>query len=843
MRALRTFTVRVPLPEPLSPLRSLATNLRWSWDDRTKELFRWVDAEAFDETGGDPVAVLDRTTPARLAALAADPTFLTFLGEVHDELRRDLEGARWFQGRAATGLGDGRAGGGVVAYFSPEFGLAEALPQYSGGLGVLAGDHLKAAAGLGVPLVGVGLLYREGYFRQSLRGDGWQEERYPVLDPHSLPLAGPTGATVEVEVAGQVALARVWRADVGRIRLYLLDTSVEENPPELAALTDRLYGGGPEHRIAQEILLGMGGVRALRAVGEAPVVFHTNEGHAGFQGLERIRELVTTAGLGFDEALEAVRAATVFTTHTPVAAGIDRFPPELVRRHFHVWAEACGIPVERLLALGRFPGEDDGAAFNMAVMGLRLAGAANGVSQLHGRVSRAMFARLWPDLEADDVPIGSVTNGVHAPTWVSPEMADLFGRSVLPAWWEAGPEEWARAAAIPDEQLWRAHEQGRERLVALVRARVERRRTGAGNGLRIEDLLDPRVLTIGFARRFAPYKRATLLARDPERLRALLLSAERPVQLVFAGKAHPADDAGKELIRSVVELAHDPLLQHRIAFVEDYDIAVARTFYQGVDVWLNTPRRPMEACGTSGMKAALNGALNCSVLDGWWDECYDGTNGWAIPSDEEEPDEHARDAREAAALFSILEREVVPLFYDRLGGPVPRRWVRRVKASLTTLAPTVLASRMVREYTTGLYEPAARRHQRLAGTSGRYRPAVELAAWKQRVSEAWGELRIVSVRSDEDGQGRSVEAEVDLGRLEPADVRVSLLYGPVGPGEELDAPAATDMAPVEGATLPRQRYRAAIECDRPGRYGFTVRATPAHADLAHPLELGLVRWP
>ncbi|MGH9102568.1 MAG: alpha-glucan family phosphorylase, partial [Acidimicrobiales bacterium] len=710
MRALRSFTIRAHLPAPLAPLRELATNLRWSWDERTRDLFRWVEPELW-AASGDPVRVLDSVGPERLESLAADPAFMAFMEEVHADLRRELQASLWFQGRQGSELRS-------VAYFSPEFGITEALPQYSGGLGVLAGDHLKAASNLGVPLIGVGLLYRHGYFRQRLAGDGWQTERYPELDPHAMALTGPQESTISLGLDGHTLVARVWRANVGRVRLYLLDSDVEENEPDLRAVTDRLYGGGTEHRLAQEVLLGMGGVRALEALGEDVQVFHTNEGHAGFQGLERVRTLVTKAGLRFEEAVETVRASTIFTTHTPVPAGIDRFPAELLRRYFSTWAEDCGIPFSALMELGHLPGEADEAPFNMAVMGLRLSGAANAVSKLHGQVSREMFAPLWPDLEPSEIPITSVTNGVHARTWTSPEMDDLLTRAVLPSWHEAGPDDWARVDQLRDDQLWRAKEQGRERLVAMVRQRLRSALAEAGvpepELAWCDEVLDPRILTIGFARRFATYKRAALLLSQPERLRALLLSTDRPIQLVFAGKAHPADDLGKELIRSLVTFSRDPEVRHRIAFVEDYDIAVARTLYQGADIWLNHPRRPMEACGTSGMKAALSGALNCSVRDGWWDECYDGDNGWAIASAAGEADEAKRDAVEASSLFALLEREIIPLFYERYGGPVPRGWVRRIRSSLRSLGPQVVASRMVREYTAGLYEPAARRSRELS---------------------------------------------------------------------------------------------------------------------------------
>ena len=841
MRALRSFTVRAKLPEPLAPLHELAMNLRWSWDGRTRDLFRWVDPATWEVTGHDPVRLLGLVRRERLEALANDPAFMSYLGEVSADLQRYVSAPLWFQKRDS----DLRS----VAYFSPEFGIAEALPQYSGGLGVLAGDHLKAASSLGVPLVGVGLFYRQGYFRQELNADGWQQERYPVLDPHAMALTLVEGARIEVDLAGVPLRAQVWRADVGRVRLYLLDADIEENADQGRLVTDRLYGGGTEHRIRQEILLGVGGVRALDAVGETTQVFHTNEGHAGFLGLERIRRLMTGERLTFTEAIEAVRAGTIFTTHTPVPAGIDRFPRELMERYFKGWADECGLPFDELMALGHQPGEPKDQPFNMAVMGLRLAGMSNGVSKLHGAVSRSMFSALWPEVPAEEAPIKSVTNGVHAYTWVSDEMDDLLSRYVLPDWSHAYREDWQRLDNARDDELWRVREQGRERLVAFVRQRLKASLRAHGvsesDCVWCDEVLDPRILTLGFARRFAAYKRATLLLSQPERLKALLLSPDRPVQLVFAGKAHPADDIGKAMIREIVQFSRDPEVRHRIVFVEDYDIAVARTLYQGSDVWLNNPRRPQEACGTSGEKAALNGALNCSVLDGWWDEMFDGENGWAISSAESLEDLERRDEVEANSLYEILEHQIVPLFYERVEGPVPRRWVRRVKSALVSLGPQVVASRMVRDYVQHMYEPVAQRADVL-NAEGHAR-ARSLAEWKARVQKGWGRVHVDAVESDSAladlGSPRVVSADVSLGTLTGDDVQVQLTHGPVGPNDEIVEPAVVTMdlvglADKEG----HYRYSGSFICEKAGRYGFSVRVVPSHPDLADPAETGCVVW-
>jgi starch phosphorylase len=838
MKALRSFTVRPSIPPELGALEELAMNLRWSWDARTRDLFRWVDPDAWDATVHDPVRLLGLVSQERFDALADDAGFMRFLGEVREELQRYLDGDRWFQSREGSPLRS-------IAYFSPEFGISEAVPQYSGGLGVLAGDHLKAASDLGLPLTGIGLMYRHGYFRQSLSADGWQQERYPDLDPHAMALT-PCDVQVEVDLAGSTLVARVWKAEVGRVPLFLLDADVEENHPDLRDITDRLYGGDTEHRLRQEILLGVGGVRALDALGADAQVFHTNEGHAGFLGLERIRQLVTGAGLTYGEALEAVRAGSIFTTHTPVPAGIDRFPRELIEQYFGGWAKEVGISLDELMELGHRPGDAPEERFNMAVMGLRLASRSNAVAKLHGAVSRDMFSDLWPDVPVDEAPITSVTNGVHAHTWTAPEMADLFTRYVLPQWAEA--DSWERLEDARDDEIWRAREQGRESLVAFVRRRL--RAQLRARGLSSSDVewtdsvLDPKALTVGFARRFATYKRATLLLSQPDRLKSLLLSGDRPMQLVFAGKSHPADDSGKELIRQITTFASDPEVRHRIVFLEDYDIAVARALLQGSDVWLNNPRRPQEACGTSGMKAALNGSLNLSILDGWWDEAFDGENGWAISSAEHVEDLERRDEVEAGSLFELLEQQVVPLFYERWQGPVPRGWVQRIRRSLTSLGPFVTAARMVRDYTAELYEPTAGHGDALAADD--HKRARALAAWKETVAADWAGVHVDHVEVESSvadlGTERSVEAVVSLGKLAPSDVQVQLIHGPAGQGAELASPTVVPMTPLAAADDDHLRYGGTFTCDTAGRYGVTVRIVPSHADLATPAELGRIAW-
>jgi len=859
MKALRSFTVRPHVPEQLHALEHLASNLRWSWDRPTRELFTMIDPRAWDEGNHDPRAVLAQVDPARLEALATDPAFLERLAAVSTSLDAYLDLPRWFQQQhGATDDPTGEPMDGVVAYFSPEFGISEAVPQYSGGLGVLAGDHLKSASDLGVPLAAIGLFYRHGYFRQSLTVDGWQQERFPDLDPHAMALELCDGIRVSLDLGGETLVAQVWKATVGRTPLYMLDADIPENPRSLQLVTDRLYGGDVEHRLRQEILLGIGGVRALDALGIPVQVFHTNEGHAGFLGLERIRQCMESDGLSFAEALEAVRAGSVFTTHTPVPAGIDRFPRELIERYFSGWAAACGVSIDQLMTLGHRPDEDGDEPFNMAVMGMRLAERRNGVSALHGDVSREMFAGLWPGVPEEEVPVGSITNGVHGSTWVSGEIDQLLSTSVGDNWQLDGPDAWQAIRSVDDDQLWQAHSASKVRMVDHVRERLRDHGLAQGRSASelewVDTALDPTALSICFARRMATYKRAALLLSQPDRLRALLLDDDRPIQFIFAGKAHPADDQGKELIRQIVAFSHDPEIRGRFMFVEDYDMALARSLVQGADVWLNTPVRPMEASGTSGMKAVMNGALHCSVLDGWWAECFEAgdpgsdagsePNGWAISSAESVEDDERRIEIEANSLFELLETQIVPLYHDGSGSASPHGWVARVKESLRTLGPFVSAHRMVRDYVEDLYLPAARRATQLVADD--FRGARELAAYRARLAEGWHQVHVDSVEVDESiadlGTDRQVQVVVALGQLRPEDVEVQLVYGHVGQSGELDTPKSHTMHEDGRIDDLHHRFVATAPLTTAGRMGVTARVVPRHELVDSPLEFGLVAW-
>ncbi len=848
MRAIRRFTVRPVLPPALSALADLVTNLRWSWHPPTQDVFAAADPAVWEASGHDPVRLLGGLSRVRLQQLTHDEDFLARLGAAHADLEQYLAGPRWYQQSALEGAPE------TIAYFSPEFGITAVLPQYSGGLGILAGDHLKTASDMGVPIIGVGLLYRAGYFRQSLSREGWQQERYPVTDPDGLPLTllrEHDGSVPHVTIdlpGGKQLTARIWVAQVGRVPLLLLDAD-QQRAAELGVdVTDRLYGGGAEHRLLQEMLLGIGGVRALRTFARIsrtpePTVFHTNEGHAGFLGVERIRELTTGRGLSFDAALEITRAGTVFTTHTPVPAGIDRFPRELVEQHFGGDAASDGVPVERVLALGveNFDRGDPGV-FNMALMGLRLAQRANGVSLLHGEVSRGMFGALWSGFDAPEVPIGSVTNGVHAPTWVARELMELAQLD--------GADGFKFVDRVDQRTLWDLKRDLRQRLVEDVRRRVRAswlQRGAAPSELAwTARIMDADVCTIGFARRVPSYKRLTLMLRDPERLKALLLHPERPVQLVIAGKAHPADEGGKRLIQEMVRFADDPEVRHRIAFLPDYDIAMAQPLYPGCDVWLNNPLRPYEACGTSGMKAALNGGLNLSILDGWWDEWYDGSNGWAIPSADGVDDPDRRDDIESRALYDLVEQQVTARFYDVDETGVPLRWLEMVRHTLKTLGPKVLSSRMLGDYVEQLYVPTA---QTSALLRADHAAATALAKWKAGVRAGWPHVHIDHVEasgigdSPEVGAVLSVQVFVSLGELSPQDVCVEVVYGRVGDDDALTDTRRLGLTLVESHEAGRHRFDGMVELDRTGGFGYSVRILPRHDLLAAPAELGLVAWP
>jgi starch phosphorylase len=850
MRNIRKFTVVPALPPRLEPLRRIAFNLWWSWDADAIALFRRLDRELWSRCGQNPVHMLGLIAQEHLERRQEDDGFVAHMERVAQALDDYMAETTWYD------RWHGHEKSMKVAYFSAEYGVAESLPIYSGGLGVLAGDHLKSASDLGLPLVGVGLLYRQGYFRQYLNADGWQQERFPELDFYNMPIEKvrqPDGEPlrIQVQIGERTVTARIWRAQVGRVPLYLLDTNIEANDPRDREITARLYGGDLDMRIRQELLLGIGGLRALYALGIEPTVCHMNEGHSAFMALERARMLMHEDGVSFEDAQEATATGNVFTTHTPVPAGNDRFPPSLVRRYFEGYRQELGLSWDEFLGLGRENPANHDESFCMTVLAIKMADRSNGVSKLHGVVSRDMWKAIWPDLPVYEVPIYSITNGVHTKSWISGEMAQLLDRYLGPRWTRDPHDSsvWKRIDEIPSEELWRTHERRRERLVAFARRRLREqlgRRGSSPRELRLADeVLDPEALTIGFARRFAPYKRAVLLFRDVERLIRILSNRERPVQFLFAGKAHPADDRGKEFIRQIVHLIREGPLRRRVVFIEDYDIEIARYLVQGVDVWLNTPRRPLEASGTSGMKAAANGALNMSVLDGWWCEAYTGEVGWSIGQGEEYEDLEHQDDVESNAAYDLLEKEIIPLFYERSGDALPRKWIDRVKASMRSICPYFNTNRMVGDYAERCYRPAHRRAQALLADD--LARARSLTEWKRRVRDNWGAIRIERVSDESErtmhvGDELRIHADVRLGGLSPEDVAVELYAGRLGPDDQMVEGHATRMQANGAHGDGLYTFEGVLSCRASGRHGYTVRILPRHEDLSHPYEMYVVKW-
>ena len=853
MPTLQRFTVVPKLPPALERLRAIAHNLWWAWSPTARNLFVRIEPELWDEVHGNPIELLSRVEQARLDELATDDAFLSHMEMTAAELDRYMKRGGWFHKRFPE------AANATIAYFSMEYGLNESLPIYSGGLGVLAGDHLKTASDLGLPLVGVGLAYAEGYFRQVLNDDGLQGESYPINDWHRLPVqpvldANGKRLVILVAYPDRQVSAQLWLVQVGRVPLYLLDANLEQNAPDDRAITGPLYGGDQEFRVRQEIMLGIGGMHALAAVGLSPLVCHMNEGHSAFLALERIGRLMRDKGASFAVANEACSAGNMFTTHTPVPAGNDAFAPDVVRRYLEPYREALGLREEDLLALGRIDRNDQKSTFSMPVLAIHSSDHYNGVSELHGEVSRKMYQPLWPELPEHEIPIQSITNGVHIPSWISHEIGTLFTRYLGPQWPESTDDSalWAKVRDIPDAELWQMHEHRRHRLVTRARLWLKTaalRRGNSGEDIDLaEEVLDPSVLTIGFARRFATYKRAALLFSDMARVKKLLGHADRPVQLVFAGKAHPQDKGGKELIRSIIHATRDPDLRGKVVFLENYDMRIARTLVSGVDVWLNTPRRPLEASGTSGMKAAANGALNLSVLDGWWAEAWRDHGwqvGWAIGRGEEYVD-GTGDAVEAELLYDVLEREVVPLFYRREPrGGLPRDWIFRMKETIARLVPTFNTARMVREYSERFYGPsiALSKNMMEQGLAG----ATALTSWKQRVREAWPGVRVrgLTLRSNPElsvGEAAVVEAIVQLGALAPEDVAVELYYGPTAGLGGLSHGSVVRMtleAPLDNGAY---RYVGSIPTKESGAHAFAARLMPWNAAMSHPYETSLIRW-
>jgi len=858
-----SFTVLPALPDALKALESIAQNLFWCWNTDFVELFKRIDGSLWTACGHNPVKLLASLSQQRLDELAKNQGFLSEVQRAEGKLKSYLNGPTWFEKTYSKSTKP------VIAYFCAEFGIHECLPLYSGGLGVLAGDHLKSASDLGIPLVGVGLLYQKGYFRQYLNIDGWQQEVYLENDFYNMPLElvrGKDGQplTVTVEFPDRAVHAQVWSVSIGRVKLYLLDTNIPANSSIDRMITASLYGGDREMRIRQEIVLGIGGLRALAAMDIKPTICHMNEGHAAFMALERIRQLRSDTKMTFAEAVEATKAGNVFTMHTPIKAGLDEFPVELIDKYFANFLPALGISREQFLAMGRILPDDAGESFKMPILALRLSSYINGVSKLHGQISREMWSGLWPAVPVNEVPISSITNGVHIKSWLSDEMNSLYERYLGPNWADETIDKsvWNGIAQIPDEEFWRAHQHCKGRLIAfardLLKAQMKRRGTYHSELNWAEEVLDVEALTIGFARRFVGYKRGNLLLKDPQRLVKLLSNSDRPIQIVFAGKAHPRDTEGKEIIRQIIHFASEYDVQRRIVFLEDYDINVARMLVRGVDVWLNNPRRPREASGTSGMKVTMNGALNMSTLDGWWCEGYRPDGGWAIGVEQNYSDPDYQDMVESQAIYNLLENEVIPLFYTRSADNLPRAWIHRVKNSIKWIAPRFNTHRMVAEYTQRFYNPAAARWRYL--TAEAMTGAKAFAQWKSDMKKAWPEFAIkdvqMQVKNGEDsellnlkqpqlkvGSQLSISALVKLAKVSPDDVSVEFYHGPVDSRGNIRNGSAVRMDYKESTGQDGEHwFVGSMSCRETGRQGVAVRVLPRNADLVNPYELGLILW-
>ncbi|MEW5909277.1 MAG: alpha-glucan family phosphorylase [Thermodesulfobacteriota bacterium] len=848
MKRILTYQVYPKIPDSLGFLDTLSRNLWWCWKPDAIDLFRRIDSTYWKNSNGNPILLLSTVSQDRLEELAKDESFLSHMNRVKERFDsrvvHNVESSRMLYDEI-----------GPVAYFSMEFGIHESLPIFAGGLGMLAGDHLKAASNMSLPMVGIGLLYRNGYFTQHLNPDGWQQEEYPEIELYYLPIERARdlrGNEITISIPGPQGEIRaiVWKIRVGRTILILLDTNLPENPPEIREITGRLYAAEQRIRLAQEILLGIGGVRALWALGIFPSICHLNEGHPSFSAFERLLLFMKQYKLDLKTAVQLVRCCTVFTTHTPVAAGYDAFPPDLVRPYLQPFQGLIGIDTDQMISWGQPAGSDRNAPFSMFILGMKFSRFHNAVSRLHGKTARRMWAHLWPGKPKEEIPISHVTNGIHVSTFISPEIAMLFDRHLGPEWYMSSrrPENITRIDEIYDEELWRAHEMARNRLIHVCRENMkqhyEMRNAPQTVIDEIDEILDPGILTIAFARRFVAYKRADLLLQNPQRLAAILNSSTRPVQIIFAGKAHPRDDFGKEIIKKIIQFVRRPEFRKRIVFVEGYDMALAKYLVHGADVWLNTPRRPNEACGTSGMKAAFNGVLNVSILDGWWCEGYSEDRGWRIGGGEEYQDPAYQDAVESQALYNVLENHVIPCFYERRGGEIPIRWVKMMKESMKMTMKDFCSLRMLDEYERRYYIPIFHRMKEMLKDNGS--SAKRLAKQEERFYAFWKQIRLGSPIQSQRGPfrvGEKMEVAVDihLGEIKPEEVDVELYNGHMKTSDTLENAQKYLMKMMENYGNGSYRFQGIIPCVGSGRFGFTIRITPQGEELLKDLP-GLIAW-
>lgn len=847
-KIIGSYQVTPVIPEKISGLKELAYNLFWTWNPDIFDLFRRIDEDLWENTQHNPVLMLGQVSQQRLNELAEDSGFLSHYARSMNKLNEYLMEETWFQKKY------GKNNKHVYAYFSMEYGLTDCLKFYSGGLGVLSGDTLKSASDLGLPLVGVGIAYKEGYFQQYLNSEGWQQETYPINDFYNLPMTlvrNENGEPLKISIdfPGRELKVQIWKIQVGRVPLYLLDANIPDNPDEYRSITNGLYRGTIETRIQQEIILGVGGIRALRAMGYCPEVCHMNEGHSAFLAIEKIRILMRENNLTFEEAKQVGYMTNVFTTHTPVPAGFDIFSGELMEKYFKHIREELHLSYDEFMKLGNLDDEKKDS-FNMAHLAMRMSGHINGVSKLHSQVSKNMWSFGWKGVPKDEIPIQAITNGVHLQSHLSQDMIILFNRYLGEDWIDNIDEQdlWNRVEKIPDIELWRTHERRRERLVAFARQNLRKQLIRQGASFseieKANEVLDPKALTIGFARRFATYKRATLIFKNLERLKKILMNEEYPVQIIFAGKAHPQDEEGKKLIKEINQLSKQPEFRRKIVFLENYDMNIARYLVQGCDVWLNTPRRPLEASGTSGMKSAVNACLNFSILDGWWCEGYSPELGWAIGLGEEYEDLEYQDEVEANLIYQILEKEIVPMFYKRSQDDIPREWVQMMKNSLKKLPVYFNTHRMMKEYLQKFYLPGAK--NKLDCCENDFVKIKEFIQWKNKIRSNWSNIRVedISCSCNSEvyvGQNVKVKAKVYLGELSPEDVSVELFYGKLNGSDSLESGNISEMKSIKKKENYFE-YEGEIPNEITGLRGYTIRILPKHSMFTNKFEMGLIYW-
>ncbi|MDQ2085485.1 alpha-glucan family phosphorylase [Herbivorax sp. ANBcel31] len=846
------ITVTAVIPNELSKLKDIAFNLWWSWNSDAIDLYREIDLALWEKLGKNPVRFLKEVSQKKLEAKVNDPDYMQKYEDVVKKYESYMEETDTWFNRNFPDKKDH-----MVAYFSAEYGLNEVLPVYSGGLGVLSGDHCKSASDLGIPFTAIGLFYKQGYFSQHINGDGWQETIFTDLNTSNLPVK-PTldqdgnQLTIEVELPGRIVFARVWHVQIGRIKLYLMDTDHEHNSHHDRALTSRLYGGDQETRIQQEIFLGIGGSRVLDALGIKPTVFHMNEGHSSFLGLELIRKLVQNEKLPFNQAKEVIASSVVFTTHTPVPAGNDVFPLDMIDRYFSHYWPSLGVSRHEFLDLGLKIGDHQN--FNMTVLALSLSGQKNGVSELHGAVSRNIFKNVWPGIPEKEIPIGHVTNGIHTLTWLSPTIKYLYDKHLDNDWQEKlyDRNTWDKVDDIPDEDLWKSHCVLKTKMIGFLREKIKEQRIANNESIEkvkeVDTLLDSNALTIGFARRFATYKRANLIFRDVARIQKILNNPQRPVQIIFAGKAHPADGPAHEIIKHINDISKQEGFHGKVILIENYNMTIARNLVQGVDIWLNNPRRPLEASGTSGQKVCINGIINFSVLDGWWCEGYNRKNGWAIGDETLYDNEYHQDNADSESIYNTLEKQIVPAFFERNDKGIPEKWVEIMKESIKSNTGLFSTHRMVQDYTNKYYITSMNRVEKQISSNFKY--ASELSNWKQHVEKEWPQVDIIpdkevtqlNNKNFISGETIPIHATVKLGSLEPSNIKVQVYYGDIGNENAIENPHIVDMQLEEKISDNTYRYTAKITLYEGGEYGYTFRVIPSHPDLMSPFDLPLIRW-